>query len=181
MPTLNEEQYERVARWLDGEKVKLTPPEQDATEEICRTEADLASALDAASRQASMDRARRRLAAALARPQLRLWRIGALATAAAAAVVLAAVLWHPTGQPPVTAPQLTLQVQQVQANGAYLAALEYFAADDELDMVKHDLDDLAADMALAAAPRAIDLKMEAIEKDIDEFLFEDMPAYPAEG
>jgi anti-sigma-K factor RskA len=180
MPTLNEEQYERVARWLDGEKVKLTPPEQDATEEICRAEADLASALDAASRQASMDRARRRLAAALARPQLRLWRIGALA-AAAAAVVLAAVLWHPTGQPPATAPQLTPQVQRGQADGAYLAALEYFAADDELDIVKHDLDDLAADLALAAAPRAIDLKMEAIEKDIDEFLFEDTPAYPAEG
>ena len=60
---LTEEQYARVARWLDGQDVELSIEERAAAEEVRRGEADLAVVLDVPVRRETLDRARRRLVA----------------------------------------------------------------------------------------------------------------------
>ena len=44
---LTDEQYERIARWLDGERIPLTDAERAAADEVRRDESAVASLLDA--------------------------------------------------------------------------------------------------------------------------------------
>ena len=58
--TLTNEQYERVARRLDGEPVELTPSERSVADEVRRSEAGLAGLLDACPPPAAIDAAGQR-------------------------------------------------------------------------------------------------------------------------
>jgi hypothetical protein len=165
MNMLDEEQYERIARWLDGQKLELTAAELAAAEDIRQTEAQVGPALKAPMPPAAVRRARQRMIAAMAQPPLRLWRVAAFAAAsAAAAVLLATLVWRQA--PPPTPPGPTAQV--ASADRALLAAMEAVAEDDEIDLVEQNLNEVAANIAVAAAPPRTDSQIERMEKDVEE-------------
>lgn len=85
-----DEQYERVARYLDGEPLELTDRELELAEEIRAGEAVVTAGIDPRLRHRAMDKARRRMSAELARPTRR--RAVLACFAAAEAVAVAAVL-----------------------------------------------------------------------------------------
>jgi len=174
MERLNEEQYERIARWLDGEDLELSAAERGAAEEIRRAEAGLAQALKVSAPPAAINRARRRIIAAMAHPRVRLWRVGAFAAAsAAAAVLLTVLLWHARQQPA----QPTPLPRQVKIDATFLKALEEAADGDEIDLIKQELDEIAADVALVTGPPAMELRIDDLERRLDEFFLDDILIY----
>jgi len=176
---LDEKQYERIARSLDGEDVELIGAERQAADEIRRAEAELSAAMDASATPARLRRARRRMIAALEHPRLRLRRIGTVAAvAAAAAAVLVLILWQPGAAP---SPQPPVRVQAAPSFDSVLAALEETAREDEFDLIQYELDDLAAGAPSGAAWPALELRIEAIENDLWDFNLDDFPTYPIEG
>ena len=63
-------QFERLGRYLDGEDVELTPADRELLDEFTRNEAEISSQLDVELPDGAIQRARRRMnAALLARPQ----------------------------------------------------------------------------------------------------------------
>ena len=98
-----DEDFERVGRWLDGEKVDLTAPQQALAEEMASVAADVGPALDVAPPPGVLHRVHARMKrAASAKPaRSRIFRMGAAAAAAAAVVVAMLLLHIPAGpQPP---------------------------------------------------------------------------------
>lgn len=178
----HEVQFERIARWLDGEQVELTPQQREAAEDIRRDEAALRAELDVPVPSAMMDRARRRMMAELARPTHRaVWarRAGA-ALAVAAAILLAFVaIWQP---PERTAP--------TRANGRVEVPLEVViekmaepARNVDLDLLAQQVAELEADIAysMKVPPSCMDLQTDALQQEIEEFWLEDSPSWPLEG
>ena len=62
--TLTNEQYERIARWLDGEAVALSPPEQQAAEQLRGDERWAGGVLEAAAPAGLVARAQQHVLAA---------------------------------------------------------------------------------------------------------------------
>ncbi|MHC4983298.1 MAG: hypothetical protein ACYTF6_09050 [Planctomycetota bacterium] len=177
MKNLSEGQYERIGRLLDGEDVELSAEERQVAEEIRRDEAGLASAIEAARPRVSLNRARRRMIAALARPRVRPLRIGALAAAAvAAAVVLTVLLSQPKPQPrtPTLAPATLQPAAKIDA--AFVTALEELAAEDELDLIEQDVHELGADIAASSVPLALELEIDALEQRVEELYLDYLPS-----
>ena len=136
-----EEQFERVARWLDGEPVELSAAEREIADAIQRDERRMAAELDVSTPTAAMARARRRATAALAGRRRRWWPAVA-ATAAAAAIVLVAIsLRGPT--PPIDPP------------GGDAVPMEVVLADVgevDLDLLAEEVETLAAEVRLSGIP-----------------------------
>jgi hypothetical protein len=180
---LNERQYERVARWLDGEDVELAPDECAAAEEIRRHEAALAAVLDASPPAETRRRAHRRLVAALAHPRIGWWRVAAAAAAAAAAalIVIAFTRKPPEPQPTPTVVKPTEGLHDEEP----IEALLGLSAEDEIDLLTTELVELTADIAAAEGPAGragdIDLQIEVLEKELEEFYLYDTLDRPAEG
>ncbi|MBN1943161.1 MAG: hypothetical protein JW849_07690 [Phycisphaerae bacterium] len=101
---VNEQQYERIARYLDGEDVSLNTDERAVVEDIRRSEAMLRDRLDVTPPDHVLQRALRRRQTKIllrSRWKLRFTLAGATVAAAAAVVLLAvSLLLRPT------APQL---------------------------------------------------------------------------
>jgi hypothetical protein len=180
---LNERQYERVARWLDGEDVELAPLERAAAEEIRRDEAAIAIALDAFPPTETRRRAHRRLAAALAHPRIGWWRVAAAAAAAAAAVLIVVAFTRKAPQPQPT-PTVVRPPERLHDEEP-VEALIGLSAEDEIDLLTTDLVELTADIAAAEGPDGrgadIDVQIEVLEKELEEFYLYDMLDRPAEG
>ena len=99
----SEQQYEQIARYLDGEDVSLSEPLRELAEQIRRDEAAVGQALDITVPPPAIGNARNRMLAELARPRrraLRRWVGGLSAAAAAAAIVLAVWLAAEFGPAP---------------------------------------------------------------------------------
>jgi len=169
---LTEEQYARVAGWLDGQDVKLSAEERAVAEEVRRGEGYLTAMLGVPARHEALDRAGRRLAAELARPRRRALRIGRLAgaIAAAAAVVILAVTF--LRSPPAERPA---------APGAdvYELAWDEFisepsAAEEELDLLARQIDEVEAEMSISFPPSTMDVYIDALRGEIEEFWLDDL-------
>jgi len=176
---LREEQYERIARWLDGETVDLSADEQAAAREIRERESLLSERLDVHAAPEVFASVERRVAAKLARPRVR-WVWAGAAVAAAAAIVLASLWFLRTEDvPPMPAPGLDL----TQATHQELfAALQASTDAGELDLVDRDLSELEADVLVIQAATAEDLRLKALEREIEEFWLDHSPALkPIEG
>jgi outer membrane receptor protein involved in Fe transport len=174
---MNEKDYELAAAWLDGQAVELTAGQRALAEEIRRDQADLLGALDVAAPAAAMDRARRRLAAATARPRIRLLAFVAGATAVAAAVLLITVVLRT--QPQTASRNHSVAKARVAVPGpAYIAAVQKYAADDEIDKIALDVDDLEANIAsLSATPTRngrVGVMIDVLETDLTDFRFDDV-------
>ena len=174
----NDEQYGRVAGWLDGEPVRLTDAERAAAEQIRRAERRLAAMMDLAVPPASLARARRRMASELARPRRRMLRIGlAAAAVAAAAIVIATIAPRPDQR---TRPSGQLDAEAVPVT-VLLDVLSQSDRYDEADLLARQIDELAAELSLAAVPVPLDQEIDAVERSIEEFWLADSPAGPPEG
>jgi len=164
---ISEEQYERVAQYLDGRDIDLEGPERDLSEEIRRDERLLA-AFDVAPPARAMARARRRMIAALGRVRTRLlWlrRVVGVESAAVAALLLVAVTLSivSTGPPRRTRP--------AAVPTSVLLAPVVDPAEDDLDILAGQLDELEADMvALLTISRP---EIDSLERDIQDFLMND--------
>lgn len=100
MNNREDQQLDRVARYLDGELLELSSEERALAQEIEGHEAMLSRAMggDIGPSAMAMNRARRRMTAALAAPvthKFGVLRIGSLVAAAAAAVLVISVLLPP--------------------------------------------------------------------------------------
>ena len=163
---ISREHYERVARYLDGEDVRLDEAERELSEQIRRDERLLA-ALDVGLPAPAAARARRRMVAALARPGGRVrwlrWVVGVEAAAVAAlllvAVTLAIVSRGPEGpRAPVVVPTSVL-----------IASTE-FSAQSDLDILARQLDELEAELATSVPISDGDVEIDSLERDVQDFL-----------
>jgi hypothetical protein len=92
MTECNEQQFKRVARALDGQAVDLTPAERELADEIRRMDSDLSGALQTSIGPKTAERARRRMAAALAGGNMRKHvRVAVLSGVSAAAMIIIAL------------------------------------------------------------------------------------------
>lgn len=166
----NERQYERVARWLDGERLELTPEEHALAEEIRRNERSLARDLPAEAPPAAMQRAERRLhAATAARPRPWKWiGAGAAVAAGVVALILAIGLFGGDDTPVARKPRNAAEpggptvAQQVDAAEQDFAALEDVVAEDEYDAISEEIA-AASEMAWAEEADAIEQQIDALE------------------
>ncbi len=94
---LNEQQYQRVARFLDGEPLELTPQERTVALDIRADMETLGVLKQIQPSSVAMAMARKRMAGELARPGRRGLRIACFAAAAAAAAILLVVTALPVG------------------------------------------------------------------------------------
>ena len=146
----NEQQAERIARWLDGEDVALTDAERADAEALRNEQQAVGRLLDAAPPRRAMDRARRRLLAELARPQRRKRRIGILVGAAAAAVILiVATAALVVNRKPTAV--IETQAQQPVTIEELVEAARQSEFDDEIDLLAGEVDRLRAEMVVSTS------------------------------
>lgn len=156
---LSEKQYERVARWLDGEAVELTEAERRAGESIRREERAVKAWLATAPPTEAVRRAKARMTAELARPRSRVWRRAAMAVGAAAAIAAAVLLATRVGprkrtetpRPPV------VESPRPGPEETFADVIDELAADDEISVVADDMERLEVDLILASP---MDMKMD---------------------
>lgn len=176
----NEQQYERIARYLDGEPVALTVEEQAMAETFRREEADLAAMLVETPSRAALDRSMRRVRAELARP-MHHWSYRGISVAAAAmvlAVIGISLLWPMFQQPP----------RAESASGADWAGLMkiYDSArlDDtnvDLDLLDNQLLELQAEMAAIPTVNRIEAELDLLERNLGNFWLDEIAPYAEEG
>ena len=159
---LNEGQYERIARSLDGEAPGLTRDERQVADEIRRDEALLAPLVKVDVPHAALAGARRRLAAALAPRGGRLRWIGYVAAAAAAAVIIAAATFWPKDTPPAR-PELA---DVPSGTRVFVELLEESPRAAKLALLERQLDELEAEILVDLGWR--DLPASRLEDQCDE-------------
>jgi hypothetical protein len=176
--TLNNEQYERIARWLDGEMVSLTDEESAAAGEVRSGEARLRTALGAeAVPHRAMASARRTLRAATGRRVvLRARFIGAFAAGAAiaAALFITLVLRHagPPNTPVGETPGREVAKADVPVD-VWLGALEAPPGGVAINLLCGEMDQFEAELAESKPPGAMDRQIDTMQQDIDQFWTED--------
>ncbi len=200
--TLTDDQYERIARRLDGEDIPLTAAEQRIADELVedegavgarlsadaaglsptmlaevrRDEAAVGPRLDVPLPSRAFDRAQRRLAAELARPRRRLIWAGSAAgavAAAAAALLIAALAGL---WQPVERDGATDGLAVGDGHVPVEVISESVGRQPEevaFDLIEAELAELEAD-ALAAAPAMpVDTRLDDIERALEEFWLDD--------
>jgi len=161
---LNEEQFERVGRWLDGQDVSLSRRELAVARRIRADEAMLADKLDVPGAAQAVVRVKRRLRVLALRRRRRIWSLaGSGLAAAAAAVLIASVLWfgwHRTG--PAGRPGGDLLGVECPVDLPYeppeRLEVELALLDEELTSLQEALDPHALDQA---DPENLELELEA--------------------
>ena len=154
MNALNQEQNDRVAQWLDGRQVRLTAEESAVAEQIRRDDQWLAGELPAPAPARVMGRVNRQVAAVAAPRRVTLFRLGALTTAAAAALLLACVSLYFTFQPgrdaglvgwlgdaANTIDRTTVQQPSIAAQIEELEKATARRVDREMDELNREMDD----------------------------------------
>ena len=166
--SLTERHYERVARWMDGERIELTEPEQAVARELQDGQALLARRLDAPMPPTAMHKARRRLIAELARPSRWALRIRHTAMAAAASFLIAFGLVH-----------LILSHKGYDGLSSGGVSMET-PVDVDLAIMDLQLQELEQDIS-SSRSGGLDLQMEEMQEQIDNFLQGDPGSPPDEG
>ena len=173
MNPMNETQYERIGRLLDGEPETLGAQEQAAAEEISRLENRLGGRLDVLMPRPVLDRAAQRVATKLHRPRSLAVRLAFVASAAAAAVVVATALWTQRPETPTNfiATNLLAQLSTSQL-------FEPVPSDHlpEIDLLEAEVNQLEADLVLAAPPSNEDMQIRSLEGDVSDFWMSDPSA-----
>jgi len=163
----DDRQYERVARWLDGESVELTEAERQLAAEIRAGEAALAGRLDVELPSAALVRTARRMSAAAAGSGRSAWwaAVGA-AAAVAAALVVAVIIHQPTEQ------SAGLNLAAVQQTQVFVQSLDQSAQDTQLDVLANQMDELDAEIqySLVILPgEQMDRRLDEMEQSINDF------------
>ena len=186
---MTDEQYERIAGWLDGRDVALSEAERAVADEIRRDERMLASAGGGDWPRKALVRASRRMTAELARPSRRLWvsRLAAAGAVAAAIIVAAALL--PTG--PVGTKRPVIETLGTVIAGPDLKELKILIEKAEesigemeesirpgvvVELLAGELESIEAEMLVTAEVGGTDLEINAMEDELDSILLD--PAEP---
>ncbi len=163
---INDEQYERIARRLDGSQSPLSEQEQAAADDIARDENWLSRRLDpgAPGLQRAMACARNRLAAAVAaRPRRSVYMGYAASVMSAAALIL-----------------MTFSFITMMQGGADVETPVTVSPPDDLlfsppqnnydiAIIATQMDEFEADLASSSLPGEIDVWMNELQDDMDEF------------
>ena len=163
---LTEEQYQRIARYLDAESVELTDAEMTAAEEIRQGELALGGMLPVHPSPKGMARVRRQMLAELHSSWGSLSRVF-IRLAAAAAIVIAAVMiyiWRPIPTSPGR-----------QEFGADIFAEVYSRQDDNVDLeiIADELQELETDITTSLTTGSIEAELEVIQEALDNFWLDD--------
>lgn len=164
---LTPEQWERMALWLDGQDVKLTPRELGEAQAMRQAEAHFASQVDVAVPPRAMARAQRNAVVALRQASLARWRWAGSMVAAAAALVLIAVSVLMDAPAPLTPAPVSAQPT------IDLAILYTPTPDVELDLLDRQVQECRSQ--ILARPSLDDLQIDAIEKHLVEKIFQQDP------
>jgi hypothetical protein len=161
---LNEQHFERLARWLDGQELDLTGSERAAAEDIRRLEAAAGTLLDAAPPPESLARVRQRMLGALAGRRQRTLRWAGVIGAAAA--ILLVVSPRPGARPGdarmPTAPLLA-DVPEAPSQG-------------EIDLLDKEAQDLEAQLMTSTLPGPEDVVLEPLWRDSGLLLPDELDA-----
>ena len=179
---LTEEQYERIARWLDGESVELSAEERAAAEEVRGAEARLAGPMREVEVPArAMARARRRLAAATARPTLRARRVAVAAGAAAVAAAAVIALLMFLGGPERQKADRDLVGDQTIPVEVWVATVQQTPGGDDIALLADELDKLEAELAWSESAQPLDRQIESLTRELEQFWLEDSPDWASDG
>lgn len=137
--TTNEIDYERIARWLDGEEVRLTDAERAAAEGIRRDEARVGAALDVSPQTGALAKARRALPKRRPPRAVRILHWAAPLTAVAAAIVLAVVFSRGPVDPGAGEPPEDADVSVEVLAGAAADSVTGGELGEELDSLEAEL------------------------------------------
>lgn len=166
---IDDRQFERIARWLDGEAVDLTGDELAAAERFSRIERSLGGGLDAAAPREALSRAGTRMLAELARPAhgiISLRRVArSAAVAAAAALLIFALLADNSGRP-------TPMPARAGDDGLLYAMAESFQPsiqNADLDVLAMQMDLLESDITVRRRASAEDIRIDELQQDIEDF------------
>lgn len=158
-----DQQYDRVARYLDGDPLELTDLERDLVEEV-RNGLDIVQAgIDLPKRHQAMDKARRRMSAELARPARR--RAVLACFTAAEAIAVAAVLVIALALQaiaPIASPLNGWAAIPIEAIGLG----ETNAFTEQIALVERDIDMLEADLLMPA------ITMDPASFEIDQLKYD---------
>ena len=165
--TLNDRQWQRVARGMDGEGVELSAEERSVLEEVRAAEQALLGRLDVTLPAGVLAKAERRMTAELARPRRGIrWVYGAVAAAAVVLIVAGLLRLLPPGS--VTnkdaADPLRAASTEQLLNSVALTEVEA-----EVALLDSQLSELEADLWLSRAPEPGEAKMDSIEQQLDDF------------
>ncbi len=141
---LSDRQYERIARYMDGEAVELDAEELAAAELIGRQERQLGRLLDARVPPETLADAEVRLAAAIAPRRKRPLRYAYYAAAVAAAALVLVVVNLPHGP----APQPVAEIPAEVLFEGYNAPAE----ETELTSIAQEIDRLDEQLATSTPP-----------------------------
>jgi len=132
----------------------------------------LGKMLDVDVPPAAMDRAWQRTRAALARPQWRPLRVGAVAASVA---VVAGVLLTLTliGRQPADPVAPTSSVSQSVPTDVYVASVSA-GRDPAINLLAVEIDQLEADVVASALPASVDIGLDQAERAVEEFWLDDM-------
>ncbi len=172
---LNERQYERVGRYLDGEQIELTADERPVANEIRRMEAPLPAMLEAQPSRKAIDRARRRMLSELLRPGRRTRRIIWPAAAAAAVLIAATAVWvwrSGFPAPPPSPPLVTIE----EVAGIYAGSDENV----DLDLIAEELHAMEAEIVVSTPTGTLDAELHDLQETLDTFWLEEATTWPDE-
>ncbi len=163
---INKEQYERIARHLDGGDIRLDGAERKLSDQIRRDEL-LLGALDVGPPARAMARARRRMIAAVARPGGRMrwlrYVVGIEAAAVAALLLVAVTLAM------VSTGTVGPRTPVVVPTSVFVASTESLAQGD-LEVLARQIDELEAEIVASLPISYGDLEIELLEREVQDFL-----------
>ena len=160
--TLNNEQYERIARRLDGQDIQLSGEEQALADALRAQEQYLDTMLPVPVPPEVLRRMDRRLTAALARPPHRVRWIG-VAAAAAAAVVIAVLVQVFLNRPEQTPPDPLAGVPTET-----LFELSTTNGNGELTELAKEIDELEAENFVSIFSSVDESQIESLEREIEQ-------------
>lgn len=167
---LSQREYERIARWLDGEAIELTAAERAAAEQVRRDERALRPFLAVRVPATAMAKARRRLLAELARPRrgIRWIRYLAASVSSAAVALIAVGLMRQAAPPRGPLPPVPLSVYVDALDMSLARTVAYDLLNEELkDLTRPDRD------VAPVAPPAPGLSIDEVQRKVEEFVVED--------
>lgn len=181
------EQYDRVAKWLDGQDIALDAQEMELAGQVREGLSSMGGAFDVPMPSGAIQRAvdslpRRRPVIIRLAPY-----IGA-ATAAAAAIIVLAVGFmqqqqgpgHPA-QGPVAGAVVKHSARAPAAAGSGIDLINAYEMPKEvdLDIIAEQVDELQAQMT--APPAAMDVQIDAVKSQLDQLLEDHASRDPLKG
>lgn len=152
----NKQQFERIARWLDGQAVALSGSEQALAEDLLRLEARTGVLLDVSLPPQALAAARRRMLAEVSGRRRRALRWGGAMVAAAAAVLLLAFL-QPSDR----------MDGGIGAAPLLLADVSESPGPSEIDALDKEIEDLEAQLITSTLPGPQEVLLEPVLQDSD--------------